>query len=39
MITDAGDVIDHGLLLVADGEPLDVFTGAGAGPLPTSLKP
>src|SRR5260370_31197402 len=30
MIADAGDVIDHGLLLVADGEPLDVCTGAGA---------
>src|SRR5258708_31853252 len=30
MIADAGDVVEHGLFLVADGEPLDVFTGAGA---------
>ncbi len=38
MITDAGDVIDHGLLLVADREPLDVFTGAGARALANILE-
>src|SRR5260370_39160443 len=38
MIADAGDVIDHGLLLVADGEPLDVFTGAGARALADILE-
>ena len=31
MIADAGDVVEDGLLLVADGEPLDVFASAGAG--------
>src|SRR6266851_1034986 len=31
MVADAGDVVEDGLLLIADGEPLDVFTGAGAG--------
>jgi len=28
----------HGLLLVADGEPLDVFTGAGARALANILE-
>src|SRR5258708_34356269 len=38
MIADAGDVVEHGLFLVADGEPLDVFTGAGARALADILE-
>jgi hypothetical protein len=38
MIADAGDVVEHGLLLAVDGEPLDVFTGARAWTLANILE-
>jgi len=38
VIADAGDVVEDSLFLVADGEPLDVFTGAGAGAFADVLK-
>jgi len=38
VIADAGDVVEDSLYLVADGEPLDVFAGAGAGTFADVLK-
>src|SRR5258708_12535568 len=38
VIADAGDVVEDSLFLVADGEPLDVFTGAGAWAFADVLK-
>src|SRR5882724_8194834 len=39
MVANARDIVEHGLLLVLDGEPFDEFTGAGSPSLADVLEP